>query len=980
MYFFGLITVFSATYSWGQSTPAKIKLDPAALINFKVLAGWQLAHPPPKAKYIIEQGEDRFKDFKYRPRPVKSGGAVTRVSPNQNLKSLASSSPPISSFPAIQDYGVLIPPDIQGAVGATYLMETTNQEFDIYNKSDSLIAALALTNFLSSTMGSHFFDPHILYDNAHSRYIICCDGLYKNGNGGLFIGVSQTADPTGNWYIYSFDAAGNDTDFIDYPEMGFNNKWVVLTANDFISSDTVNARIYILRSDSLYQGNLGSLTVFTDTNSYSVVPAQTNEPTLDTLYLVHDANGYDSSGNGYMQIGTVSGLVGSPVYDFGRSIGVNRPWSENIVKAIQDGGDNTIEDGDTRIMNGVIYANGSLWFTHNVFLPADTPTHTGVDWWQINPVTLSVEQFGRLEDITENTFYYYPSLAVNANNDMVLGYCISSTTYYPSAAYSFRFSADAPGTLRNTYIYQYGKGSYDKTFGGGRNRWGDFTGTAVDPVDGSFWNFNQYSGITNSWATTIAHIADSNVACKAKAGFVYSNGLSCGAPFSVSFTDLSTSASAAYWDFGDGTRSNILNPTHSYAGPGTYSVGLVVTDPTCGTDSVLQRNIVHITNEDPVTTGQTVCAGTSASLFAAGPGTIYWYNALNGGTALDTGTEFTTPTVRDTTTFYAESVLPGPVTSCGPVDTSLGAGGYFNTTRQHIVIFDCKYPQRLLSVDVYAGAAGSANIVLLSPDNVVLGSVNPYLVPGLNTVTLNFDIPIDHDLKLTTQGTINFYRNLSGAAYPYYSSDSSLILIHSDQVTTTDYFYFYNWKLQTGCFSNRIPAVVSVINPDTVFGYENVSGNKINFEPANVNASNCHWLFGDGYVSDQLLASHTYAAPGIYPVQLIEYVYGCVDTITEPVAVDTGNSSLLSEVQSMFIFPDPVQNELHVRAGLKQTSAGWKLSITDVLGQTIITESVQLNAGVNTLQVDVSILPAGAFYVSLRNGKTIVTRRFVKDN
>ena len=113
---------------------------------------------------------------------------------------------------------------------------------------------------------------------------------------------------------------------------------------------------------------------------------------------------------------------------------------------------------------------------------------------------------------------------------------------------------------------------------------------------------------------------------------------------------------------------------------------------------------------------------------------------------------------------------------------------------------------------------------------------------------------------------------------------------------------------------------------------------------------------------------------------MIEFVYGCVDTITEPVAVDTGNSSLLSEVQSMFIFPDPVQNELHVRAGLKQTSAGWKLSITDVLGQTIITEPVQLNAGVNTLQVDVSILPAGAFYVSLRIGKTIVTRRFVKDN
>ena len=49
---------------------------------------------------------------------------------------------------------------------------------------------------------------------------------------------------------------------------------------------------------------------------------------------------------------------------------------------IQLGGGNTLEDGDTRVGNGSVYINGSLWFAHTVFLPATNPTHDGVDWWQ----------------------------------------------------------------------------------------------------------------------------------------------------------------------------------------------------------------------------------------------------------------------------------------------------------------------------------------------------------------------------------------------------------------------------------------------------------------------------------------------------------------------------------------------------------------------------------------------------------------------
>lgn len=45
---------------------------------------------------------------------------------------------------------------------------------------------------------------------------------------------------------------------------------------------------------------------------------------------------------------------------------------------------------------------------------------------------------------------------------------------------------------------------------------------------------------------------------------------------SIQFTDQSTSSTAWFWDFGDGTTSTEQNPVHVYALPGTYTVTLTV--------------------------------------------------------------------------------------------------------------------------------------------------------------------------------------------------------------------------------------------------------------------------------------------------------------------------------------------------------------------------------------------------------------------
>src|SRR5262249_16852403 len=78
----------------------------------------------------------------------------------------------------------------------------------------------------------------------------------------------------------------------------------------------------------------------------------------------------------------------------------------------------------------------------------------------------------------------------------LVGYTQFSSAQHPAAGYSYHDHTDAAGTIRDAFIYKAGDDYYHKTFGAvtGRNRWGDFSQTQVDPsYDISLWTLHQYS-------------------------------------------------------------------------------------------------------------------------------------------------------------------------------------------------------------------------------------------------------------------------------------------------------------------------------------------------------------------------------------------------------------------------------------------------------------------------------------------------------
>jgi PKD repeat protein len=140
----------------------------------------------------------------------------------------------------------------------------------------------------------------------------------------------------------------------------------------------------------------------------------------------------------------------------------------------------------------------------------------------------------------------------------------------------------------------------------------------------------------------------------------------------VQYTSTSTGTPTTYaWTFPGGTpaTSSAQNPTVTYATAGTYNASLTVTNAT-GTNTSNQTNYITVNAAPaaPTTTPANRCGTGTVSLGAtASVGTLSWFAAATGGTALGTGATFTTPSISTTTTYYVSSTASGCTSARTPV-------------------------------------------------------------------------------------------------------------------------------------------------------------------------------------------------------------------------------------------------------------------------------------------------------------------------
>jgi hypothetical protein len=83
--------------------------------------------------------------------------------------------------------------------------------------------------------------------------------------------------------------------------------------------------------------------------------------------------------------------------------------------------------------------------------------------------------------------YFNPSLSVNNNRDVLIGFSHFSSTAFPRASYTYRAAADPLNTLQPILDYQA------STRMECTGRWGDYSSTITDPNGINMWTLQQYA-------------------------------------------------------------------------------------------------------------------------------------------------------------------------------------------------------------------------------------------------------------------------------------------------------------------------------------------------------------------------------------------------------------------------------------------------------------------------------------------------------
>lgn len=491
-----------------------------AVVNLAQLA----AHPAPRwAPPLTAAAPAPGERPRVSPAPSATAAGISASAP---VTASGNSPTPTVSFQALPDGQSIdgappvsiIPPDTHGAVGRDYVLTSLNSHVRVQNRGGGVSLTVTLNQFWAAVNGgTGAFDPKTVYDPYNDRWIMtACDDARGAGSG-LLIGVSATADPTGNWFLYKIDADGADIAWADYPSIGFSKSWITVQVNMFNRSNNAYNRSHVYAFDKAeaYAGApAASHTLFelVSPEGFVLAPAVTHDAGLDTHYLLQS---YDNFSGTYKLYG-ITGTVGSEALVEIALIETGEPWSWGAPAnlAPQAVLATKIATNDDR-MQSLVYRNGALWAAHTVFWPVDAPTWSAVQWLQLSPAG-AILQSGRIEDPLGQMHYAFPSLAVNRNGDVLVGYARFSPAEFASGYYAVRCSADPPGTLRAEAVLKAGEGPYWKTFSGASNRWGDYSATMVDPLDDeSFWTIQEYAatpvsgGLSNGngrWGTWWGHV------------------------------------------------------------------------------------------------------------------------------------------------------------------------------------------------------------------------------------------------------------------------------------------------------------------------------------------------------------------------------------------------------------------------------------------------------------------------------------------
>ena len=419
------------------------------------------------------------------------------------------------------------PPDTQIGVSKRYVVEAVNNGYVVFDKAGkNIVGPKSLFDLFNVPIMQKISDPMIRYDPTSGHWFISLMNWTNPDNGGdILLAVSDTSDPAGSYTGYKMEMPTLPDD----PRMAVGADKVVLTDNAYTYKNGESkggaTEFWVLNKSQLdaLAPTVKAVHCAPDQGGFKINPAQPYSSGSE-LYMVAVPSSAISPLSG--AVGTAFGLT---VWAISGVPGVSNvafnkkpvPLVDPLVPALPA----TQKDTSDRIPTGggrddglldAYFRDGNLWASANG--RCSSVDETTCAWFfhiqSITPSLLNMKETDFKVGGSGSNNYYYPAIRPGSKGDLVAVFSGSSSAHYPSVYAGVSLSPNF-GSLQQVTLLHKGDSAYTQLGSDGKyiDRWGDYSGAAVDPANGAVWVAGEYATQDHlsysMWGTWISQVVPS---------------------------------------------------------------------------------------------------------------------------------------------------------------------------------------------------------------------------------------------------------------------------------------------------------------------------------------------------------------------------------------------------------------------------------------------------------------------------------------
>ena len=347
---------------------------------------------------------------------------------------------------------------------------------------------------------SFVFDPRVNWDFFDERLIVVQVSTTSPSTSRIVVATSKSADPDSfNTELWSridieiFEYSG-ETHWADFPIVGIDEFNLYIRYNAFSSTNSYRGNYFITipktnlmldRTLERSEYHAQSVSPSLGRNAFTTLTeAKLGEP----LYTVQ----YSPSGITMFEV--VNRASGAPELSNFNVINfdiIRSGYSES--GTVQKGSSVQVLSGPSHF-NNAYYKDGMTYVVAS--FEGDDERYLVV--YRVDHENNVVDE---IQEISDNSYLFFPSLAVDKfQNVGILAYSSSANRYISTA----HTSMDSEGTIIEPLRMEH-----DGTFSYARTRYGDYSATAIDPDGVNIWSLSQIPSGSSRWNAWVTNICPS---------------------------------------------------------------------------------------------------------------------------------------------------------------------------------------------------------------------------------------------------------------------------------------------------------------------------------------------------------------------------------------------------------------------------------------------------------------------------------------